>query len=89
MELSSRRGLGEDAAQGKIGRIRLDGEGQLGLEMLKGGSGSEGGLKVAEGSICLFRLGKLHSLTSQSSDGRGKGGIMKDKLAVKIGKPQK
>ena len=89
MEHTSGKRLGKDAAQSEVGRIRFDGEGELGLKVLEDGSGSEGGLELAEGSRCLCRPGKFDSLPGQSSERSSQGRVVKNELAIEICKPQK
>ena len=76
--------LGEDAAECEIGRIGLDGEGELRLEVLKDGSRSKGGLELTEGCLCLCRPGKFDSLAGQSRKRGSEGRVVKNKLAVEI-----
>ena len=92
MEHASSGRLGKDQLsppQGEVKSIRFDGEGELGLKMLKDGSKSEGGLELAEGSLCLCRLGKFDILPSHSSKGSSEGRIMKNELAIEVSKSQK
>ena len=80
--------LREDAAQGEVGRIGFDREGELRLEVLEDGSGGEGGLELAEGSLCLCRPGKFDSLPSQSRKRSSEGRVVKNEFAIEIGEPQ-
>ena len=89
VEHTSSGRLGKDAAEGEVRSIRVDGEGELGLKMLKDGSRSEGGLELAEGSLCLCRPGKFDNLPSQSSKGSSEGRIVKNELAIEVSKSQK
>ena len=87
VEHSSSGRLREDAAQGEVGRICFDGEGGLGLKMLEDGSGGEGGLELAEGSLCLCRPGKFDSLPSQSRKRSSEGRVVKNEFAIEICEP--
>ena len=89
MELPIRCRLGQDAAEGEIGGIGFDGQGELRLEVLEDGRRSEGGLELSKGCICLFRLGKLNSLASHSSKRGSECRIVQNKFSVKICKTQK
>ena len=63
-------GLGQNAAQGEVGRVCLEGEGQLGFKVVKDGSSGEGLLQLVEGCICCSRPGKLDILTAKGSQRR-------------------
>ena len=84
MELPISGRLGQDAAEGEIGSIGFDGQGKFRLEVLKVGRRSEGGLELTESCTCLVRLGKLNSLSSQSSKRRSESRIVKNEFFVKI-----
>ena len=70
MELPISGRLGQDAAEGEIGGIGFDGQGEFRLEVLEDGRKSEGRLELMESCTCLVRPGKLNSLSSQSSKRR-------------------
>ena len=89
VELPIRCKLGQDAAEGEIGGIGFDGQGELRLEVLEDGRRSEGGQELAKGCTCLLRPGKFNSLAIQSSKRGSECGIMKNKFYVKICKTQK
>ena len=76
--------LREDAAEGVVRGIRLDGEGQLGLKMAEDGGGGEGGLEGVKSRICLCSLGELHSLAGQGSQGGGKSRVVKNEFSIEI-----
>ena len=89
MELPITRRLGHDAVEGEIGGIGFDGQGELRLEVLEGGSRSEGRLERTKSCTCLVRPGKLNSLVSQSSKRRSESRIVKNEFSVKKCKTQK
>ena len=78
--------LGQDAAEGEIGGIGFDGQGEFRLE---DGCRSEGRLELTESCTCLVRLGKLNTLSSQSSKRRSESRIVKNEFIVEISKTQK
>ena len=80
MELPISGRLGQDAADGEIGGIGFDGQGELRLEVLEDGSRSEGKLELTEGCTCLVRPGKLNNLASQSSKRDSESRIVKNEF---------
>ena len=89
MELPIRGRLGQDAAEGEIGDIGFDGQGEFRLEVLEDGRRSEGRLELTESCTCLVRPGKLDNLSSQSSKRRSESRLVKNEFFVKICKTQK
>ena len=89
MELPISGRLGQDAADGEIGGIGFDGQGELRLEVLEDGSKSEGRLELPKSYTCLVRPGKLNNLASVSSKRGSESRIVKNEFFVKISKTQK
>ena len=89
MELPISGRLGQDAAEGEIGGIDFDGQGEFRLEVLEDGRKSEGRLELTESCTCLVKPGKLNSLSSQSSKRRSEIRIVKNEFSLKICKTQK
>ena len=76
-------------AEGEIGGIGFDGQGEFRLEMLEDGRKSEGRQELTESCTCLVKPGELNTLPSQSSKRRSESRIVKNELSVKNCKPQK
>ena len=64
VELPISGSLGQDAAEGEIGGIGFDGQGEFRLEVLEDGRRSEGRLELTEGCTCFVKPGKLNNLSS-------------------------
>ena len=77
-------GLGQDAAEGEVGGIRLDGEGEFGLEVLEDGSGGEGLLQLSKGGLRFGRPGKFYNLATEGSKRGSQRRVVKDELAIEI-----
>ena len=84
MELPISVRLGQDAAEGEIGGIGFDGQGEFRLEVLEDGRRSEGRLELTESCTCPVRPSKLNSLSIQSSKRRSESRIVKNEFSVKI-----
>ena len=67
MEISRRRELGQNAAEGEVRGIYLDGEGQVRLEVTEDGGRGESLLEGSEGCSCRHRPGKLDSFAGKGS----------------------
>ena len=89
MELPFSGRLGQDAAEGEIGGIGFDGQGEFKLEVLEDGRRSEGRLELTESCTSLVRPGKLNTLSSQSSKRRSESRIVKNEFSLKNCKTQK
>ena len=62
MELATGVLLGQDAAQGEVGRVRLHCDWQVKLEVQHNGGRSEGQLELLEGRICCWRPDEADAL---------------------------
>ena len=84
MELPISGRLGQDAAEGEIGGIGFDGQGEFKLEVLEDGSKSEGRVELTKSCTCLVRPSKLNNLASQSSKRCSESRIVKNEFFAKI-----
>ena len=83
-------GLGQDAADGEVGGVRLDGDGQVGLEVFEDGSGGEGLLQLLEGCTGLLCPGELAlGFAGKIGEGGCQNRVTINKLSTEIGKAQK
>ena len=66
-------GLGQNAAQGEVGRVCLECEGQLGLKVVEDGGRGEGELELPKRcSLRLLRQARpRHQLLPQQISGQG------------------
>ena len=76
VEVASRGGLVEDAAQGEVRGIGLDSEGEIRLEVLQNRGCSEGLLQRAEGCIRLQGPTKLECFAGKGGEGGCEGGVV-------------
>ena len=88
MQVSSRRGLRQDAAEGKVGRIGLHCERQIRLVVPENGSRGESVLQGPESCSSRFRPGELHRLSGESSQWSSQSGIVLNEFLVEISEPE-
>ena len=69
--------LGQDAARGVVGRVRLHSDGKVWLKILQDWSRSEGKLELPKRCICCCGPGELDLFPGEGSEGGGQGRVFR------------
>ena len=79
--------LGQDAAQGEVGRVRLHCDGQVRLEVLQYWRRYDGPLKLPERRICCWRPEEADTFASERGEGGGEGAVVENEFSIEVGEP--